>query len=133
MAQNHYQWTSAPVLPPCKVYGIFGYTGVEWQLGSVVRSHEKVNYAQYNQGFRNNQKIYIQNPQNLFRQQTKPLSYANNQRVPQKSSLELLLKNYFINQSEQLQELKNQTGFLNDSLVNLSSKVDSIFCTHNKC
>jgi len=37
-----------------------------------------------------------------------------------------LLENYFINQSEQLQELKNQTEFLNDSLVKLSSKVDSI-------
>ena len=40
--------------------------------------------------------------------------------------MELLVENYFINQSEQLQELKNQTGFLNDSLVKLSSKVDSI-------
>jgi len=34
-------------------------------------------------------------------------------------------------QSKQLQELKNQTGFLNDSLVKLTSKVDSI-ATHNK-
>jgi len=45
MAQNHYQWTFSPVLPPCKVYGIFGHTGVECQLGSVVRSLEQVNYA----------------------------------------------------------------------------------------
>jgi len=36
MDQNHYQWTSALVLPPCEVYEIFGYTGVECQLGSVV-------------------------------------------------------------------------------------------------
>jgi len=41
--------------------------------------------------------------------------------------LELLLDFFFINQSEQFQELKNQTGFLTDSLVKLSSKVDSIF------
>jgi len=40
--------------------------------------------------------------------------------------LELLLEIFFINQPEQLQELKNQTGFLTDSLVKLSSKVDSI-------
>jgi len=40
--------------------------------------------------------------------------------------LELLLEFFFINQSDQLQELKNQTGFLTDSLVKLSSKVDSI-------
>jgi len=126
MAQNYYQWTCAPVLPPCEVYGIFCYTGVECQLGSVVRSPEQVNYAQYNEGFRNNQNFYIQNPQNHFGQQTTPLSYANNQRVPQKCSLELLIENYFINQSVQLQELKNQTGFLNDYLVKISSKVDSI-------
>jgi len=34
-------------------------------------------------------------------------------------------------QSKQFQELKNQTGFLNDSLVKLTSKVDSI-ATHTK-
>jgi len=45
MAQNHYQWTSALILPPCKVYGIFGHTGVESKLGSVVRSLEQVNYV----------------------------------------------------------------------------------------
>jgi len=66
MAQNHYQWIFSPVLPPCKVYGIFGHTGVECQLGSVLRSPEQVNYAQYNQGFMNNQKIYMQTPLNLF-------------------------------------------------------------------
>jgi predicted nucleic acid-binding Zn-ribbon protein len=31
-----------------------------------------------------------------------------------------------MNQSKKLQELKNQTGFLNDSLSKLNSKVDSI-------
>ena len=36
-----------------------------------------------------------------------------------------------MNQSKQLQELKTQTGFLNDSLTKLNVKVDS-FSTHNK-
>ncbi len=36
-----------------------------------------------------------------------------------------------MDQSNQFQELKNQTGFLNDSLAKLTSKVDSI-ATHNK-
>jgi archaellum component FlaC len=36
-----------------------------------------------------------------------------------------------LEQSKQFQELKNQTGFLNDSLVKLTSKVDSI-ATHTK-
>jgi len=129
MTQNPDQWTSFPILPPCKVKEIFGYTGVEYQLGSVVRSPEQVNYAQYNQGFRNKQNFYIQNPQNLFEQQTTPPSYATNQRVTQKSSLELLLEFFFINQSKQLQELKNQIGFLTDSLVKLSSKVDYFLCS----
>jgi len=60
-----------------------------------------------------------------------PPDYANDQRVPQKSSLELLMENYVMNQSKQLQELKNQTRILNDSLVKLTSKVDSV-ATHNK-
>jgi hypothetical protein len=37
--------TSAPVSPPCEVYGIFGHTGVECQLGSAVESPEQLNYA----------------------------------------------------------------------------------------
>jgi len=41
------------------------------------------------------------------------------------------MENYVINQSKQLQELHNQTGILNDSLIKLTSKVDSI-ATHNK-
>ena len=88
-----------------------------------------MNYAQYNQGMRPNQNFY-KTPQNPFGQ-TAPPGYANNQELPQKSSLELLIENYVINQSKQLQELKNQTGFLNDSLVKLTSKVDFI-ATHNK-
>ena len=41
------------------------------------------------------------------------------------------MENYVINQSKQLQELKTQTGFLNDSLSKLNTKVDSI-ATHTK-
>jgi len=41
------------------------------------------------------------------------------------------MENYFLNQSEQLQELKDQTRLLNDSLATLTSKVDSI-SSHNK-
>ena len=85
MAQNLYQWTFSPVSPPCKVYGIFGHTSVECQLGSVVRSSEQVNYAQYNQGFRNSQKKF-QTPKNLFGQQTTQPGFANNQRGSQKST-----------------------------------------------
>jgi len=123
--------TPVSVSLPCEVFGIFGHTGVECQLGSVVEIPEQLNYAQYNQGMRPNQKCHNKTPQNPFGQQTTPPGYANNQRVPQKSSLELLLENYVMGQSKQLQELKNQTGFLNDSLVKLISKVDSI-ATHNK-
>ena len=123
--------TPAPVSPPCKVCGIFGHTGVECQLGSVVGSPEQVNYAQYNQGMRDNQNFYNKTPQNPFGQQTAPPSYANNQRVPQKSNLELLLENFVMGQSKQNQKFINQTGFLNDSLIKLTSKVDYI-ATHNK-
>ena len=77
------------------------------------------------------QKNYNKTPQNPFGQQTIPPGYANDQRVPQKSSLELLLENYVMIQSKLYQELKNQTGFSNDSLVKLTSKVESI-ATHNK-
>jgi uncharacterized coiled-coil protein SlyX len=117
--------TPAPVSPPCEVFGVFGHIGIDWQLGSIVRSLEQVNYAQYNQGFRNNQ-IFCQTPKNLFRQQTTSPGFANNQGVAQKSSLEILLEKCVMHQSKQFQELKNQIGFLNDSVVKLTSKVDSI-------
>jgi len=120
MTQNHYQWISALVLPR-KVYGILGYTGVECQLGSVVRSPEQVNYAHYNQGFRNNQTFYIQNPQNLFKQQTTPPGFVNNQRVPQKSNLELLLENLVLDQTKHNQEFKIQAGILNDSIPDFAN------------
>jgi len=80
---------------------------------------------------RPNQNFFNKTPQNPFGQQTTPPGYAHNQRVPKKSSLELFMENYVMNQSKQLQELKIQTGFLNDSLVKLTSKVDYIV-TDNK-
>jgi len=116
--------TPAPVLPPCEVCGVFGHIGVDFQLGSAIESVEQMNYAQYNQGMRQNQKFY-KTPQNSYGQMAPP-GYANNQRIPQKSCLELLMESYLMNQSKQLQELKNQTGFLNDSLSKLTSKVHSI-------
>jgi len=122
--------TSTLVSPPCKVCGVFDHIDIDCQLGSVVEGVEQINYAQYNQGMRQNQNFY-KTPQNSFGQQTTPPGYANNQRVPQKSNLEILLEKYVMDQSKQFQELKNQTGFLNDSLVKLTSKVDSI-ATHTK-
>jgi len=79
---------------------------------------------------RSNQNFYktLQNP---FVQKTALPGYANSQRVTQKSSLKLLMGNYFLNQSDQLQELKDQIRLLKDSLAKLTSKVDSI-SSHNK-
>ena len=88
-----------------------------------------MNYAQYNQGMRQNQNFY-KNPQNSYGQVAPP-GYVNNQRVAQKSSLGILMESYVINQSKQLQELKNQTEYLNDSLSKLNTKVYSI-ATHTK-
>jgi len=121
--------TPAPVSPPCEVCGVFDHIGVDCQLGSAIEGVEQENYAQYNQGMRQNQ-FFFKTPHNSYGQMAPP-DYANNQRAPQKSSLELLMKNYVVNQSKQLQELKNQTGFLNDSLAKLTLKVDSI-ATLNK-
>ena len=42
-----------------------------------------------------------------------------------------MLENCLMNQSKQYEELKNQTGFLTDSLIKLTSKVDSI-ATHTR-
>ena len=75
--------------------------------------------------------IVLKTPHNSYGQMAPP-GYANNQRAPQKSSLELLMENYVANQSKQLQELKNQIGFLNDSLAKLSSKVTPLLLT-TKC
>jgi len=109
--------TPAPVSPSCEFCGILGHNGVECQLGSVAESPE--------------QNFHNKTPKNPFGQQTTPPGYANNQRVPQKSSLEILLEKFIMDPSKQFQELTNQTGFLNDSLVKLTSKVDSID-THTK-
>jgi len=60
-----------------------------------------------------------------------PPDFANNQRVPQKSGLELLIENHELDNARHNQEFKIKAGILNDSLIRLSSKVDSLF-THNK-
>jgi len=74
--------------------------------------------------------IFYKNPQNSYGQVATP-GYANNHRTLQKCSLEILMESYVMNQSKQLQELKNQTGFLNDSLTKLNAKVE-YFAAHNK-
>jgi len=121
--------TPTSVSPPCEICGVFGHIGVDCQLGSAIDSVEQMNYAQYNQRMRQNQNFY-KKPQNSYGQVAPP-DYTNNQRTPQKSGLEILLESYVMNQSKQLQKLKNQTRFLNDSLTKLNVKVDS-FATHNK-
>jgi len=121
--------TNAHVSPPLEICGIFGHIGVDCQLGSAINGVEQMNYAQYNQGMTQNQNFY-KNPQNSYGQVAPP-GYVNNQRVAQKSSLEILMESYVMNQSKQLQELKTQIGFLNDSLSKLNTKVDSI-ATHTK-
>ena len=113
--------TPTSVSPPCEICGVFGHIGVDCQLDSAIDSVEQMNYAQYNQGMKQHHPVM----------QVAPPGYANNQRTPQKSGLEILMESYVMNQSKQLQELKNQTGFLNDSLTKLNAKVNS-FATHNK-
>jgi len=121
--------TPAPVSPPCEVCGVFCHIGIGCQLGSAIEGVEQMNYAQYNQGMRQNQNFY-KTPQNFYGQAA-PSGFANNQRVPQKFNLKILLEKYVMDQSNQFEKLKNQTRFLNDSLAKLTSKVDSI-ATHNK-
>ena len=90
--------TPASVSPPCEICGVFGHIGVDCQLGSAIEGVEQMNYAQYNQGMRQNQNFY-KNPQNSYGQ-VAPAGYANNQRTPQKSSLEILMEIYVIHQSK---------------------------------
>ena len=68
--------TTAPVSPPCEICGIFGHIGVDYQLGSAINGVEKMNYAQYNQGMRQNQNFY-KNPQDSYGQVAPP-GYVNN-------------------------------------------------------
>jgi len=70
-------------------------------MGNAINDIEQVNYAQYAQGMRQNQNFF-KNPQNSFGQ-TAPPGYVNNQRVASKSSLEILMENYVMNQAKQLQ------------------------------
>ncbi|KEH26598.1 hypothetical protein MTR_6g465620 [Medicago truncatula] len=121
MTQNHCQWTNERV--------ITASSPSKKEAGSAIEGVELMNYAQYNQGMRRNQ-IFYKTPQNSYGQMAPP-GYSNNQKVPHKSGLEILMESYVMNQSKQLQEVKNQTGILNDSLAKLISKVDSI-STHPK-
>ena len=50
--------TPAPILPPCEVCGVFGHIDIDCQLGSAIENVEQMNYAQYNQGMRQNQNFY---------------------------------------------------------------------------
>ncbi|KEH26708.1 hypothetical protein MTR_6g471360 [Medicago truncatula] len=108
--------------PPCGACGISGHSSIECKLGSV----EQLNFIQNCQGISLNQNFH----KNRFGEDTTIPGYANSQRVIQKSKIELLMENYFLKQSEQLQELKDQTRLLNDSLATLTSKVD-FTSTHN--
>src|SRR4030065_1168930 len=134
--------STSSVAPPCEICGIVGHTGVECQLGVSADVLEQANYSQkggafsntYNPVWRNHPDLSYKNPPgNPFGQSAvTPPGFANNQRVPQqKSNLELLLENFVMSQTKQNQEFKNQNGFLNDTLIKLTSKVDSI-ATHNK-
>ena len=49
--------TPAPVSPPCEICGVFGHIGVDCHLGSAIEGVKQMNYAQYNQGMRQNQKF----------------------------------------------------------------------------
>jgi len=116
--------TPTSVLSPCGACGIFSHTSIDCKPGSVVENIEQLNFVQNNQGTSSN-KTFYRNLQNPFGQKATPPGYVNNQSVIQKSSLELFMENYFLNQTEQLQELEDQTRLLNDSLARISPKIDS--------
>jgi hypothetical protein len=48
---------STSASPSCEICGISGHVGVDCQLGSAINGVEQMNYAQYNQGMRQNQKF----------------------------------------------------------------------------
>jgi len=119
--------TSIP--SPCGIGGIINHTSTKSQLGSSTVSVEQIHFVQNNQGMMQKQNSH-NNPQHPLGQAAPP-SRTNAQRITQKSSLEILVETYFSNQTNELQELKNQTRLLNDSLAKLTSKVDSII-SHTK-
>jgi len=90
--------TPAPVSSPCEICGVFGHIGVDCQLGSAIDGVEQLNYVQYTQGMRQNQNFY-KNTQNSYGKMAPP-GYETNQKIPQKSSLEILMENYVMNQSK---------------------------------
>jgi hypothetical protein len=66
---------STPASSSCEICGITGHVSVDCQLGSAINGVEQMNYAQYNQGMRQNQNFYKnQNPYG----QVAPSGYANN-------------------------------------------------------
>lgn len=50
--------TSTSASPSCEICGISGHIGIDCQLGSAINGVEQMNYAQYNQGMRQNQNFY---------------------------------------------------------------------------
>ena len=122
--------TPTSILPPCGACGSSGHTSIDCKPGSVVENIEQMNFVQNNQGINSN-KTFHKNLQNPFGLKTPPPDYVNEQSIFQNYSLELFMENYLSNQTEQLQELENQTRLLNDSLAKITSKVDSV-SSHNK-
>ena len=51
--------TNALVSRPCEICAIFGHIGVDYQLGNAINGVEQMNYAQYNQGMRQNQIFFL--------------------------------------------------------------------------
>ena len=90
--------TPTSILSPCGACGIFGHTSIDCKSGGVIENIEQLNFVQNNQGTSSNKTFY----RNPFGQKTTPPGYVNNQSVFQKSSLELFMENYFLNQTEQL-------------------------------
>jgi len=117
--------TPTSVLSPCGACSIFGHTSIDCKPGGVIENIEQLNFVPNNQGT-SSSKTFYRNFQNPFGQKTTLPGYVNNQSVIQKSSLDFFMENYFSNQTEQLQELEDQTRLLNDSLAKISPNIDFI-------
>jgi len=62
--------TNALVSRPCEICAIFGHIGVDYQLGNAINGVEQMNYAQYNQGMRQNQNFYKKSSKFLWTSST---------------------------------------------------------------
>src|SRR4030042_5076350 len=141
MAQNYYQWTSERAISVVSL-SPFSYTSGMYEVSALdERGPQKSNLelllenfvldqTKQNQEFKSQAGILNDSLTKLSSKVDSICTHIN-QRAPQKFNLELLIENFVLGQTKQNQELKNQTGFLNDSLTKLTSKVDSIV-THNK-